>query len=319
MTTWWIGAIPRKDDPVWDVSSEKIPHLTILYLGDSNPEEDADRVAEYVKHAASMLRPFGLSVDRREVLGDDEADVLVFESAWVPEDLRDFRINLLRDSKIKAAYDSSPQYSKWKPHLTLGYPDKPAKKSDDRLSWVEFDTIAFWTDDYDGWEFPLRRGPDESLAIAQSNGKAFILEHHGVKGMKWGVRNDDSSNVSRSNQRPSTGSTERTEQIKSTAKLGLKLGAKAGARTLIIGGVVALGGPVLGAAAIAAATIAAYPGVTSAGRDYVKLALEEKGAIRMSAIDKTKAVLNIKKFEIQMRDKPPILEKKTVDRSRAGT
>lgn len=208
--TWWIGAIPSRDDPVWDVSSEKTPHMTILYLGDPSAYLDEDKVAEYVGHAASMLDRFGLSVDRRDVLGDDQADVIFFSDRYLPEDLKNFRTNLLRDSGIKAAYDSVEQYPKWNPHLTLGYPENPAGDSDESIRWVQFDKIAFWTEDFQGQEFPLEEKEfGMTMTMAVANDRELALEHFGVKGMKWGQRKAEPSAFGRTTRKTATFQTDR--------------------------------------------------------------------------------------------------------------
>lgn len=195
-----IVALPSVDDNVWKVSSEKVPHLTLLYLHDAVKEEDTSSILEYVAHAAGELSPFGLSVDYRGPLGDDDADVLFFEDdRWDLRRIKEFRHYLLLNDTIKRAYDSTEQYPEWTPHLTLGYPETPAKESDAYLGYVQFDRIAVWIDDFAGPEFRLKysdHGPEE---VSMSNmstvdrGAVAVAElfHYGVKGMKWGVRKDD--------------------------------------------------------------------------------------------------------------------------------
>lgn len=186
-----IVALPAKDDYVHKISSEKIPHVTILFLGeDSSKVENVADILNFTKHAAdTTLTRFGMEVDRREVLGENEADVLFFaKTKWSGyAAMRDFRANLLKDDNIRKAYDSSEQFPEWLPHLTLGYPDTPAKP-DERdypgISYVNFDRIAVWFGDYDGIEFPLKAYEWDAMDVVED-----ILAHVGVKGMKWGVRN----------------------------------------------------------------------------------------------------------------------------------
>lgn len=192
-----VAAIPAEDDYVWKLSSEKVPHMTILFLGDALQVSNLASMAGFVQHATEVkLRRFGLDVDRRGTLGEDEADVLFF-SEYGLKDLRDYRANLLQDHNIRTAYDSVEQFPEWHPHLTLGYPETPAK-SDERdypsLGWVNFDRIGFWFGDYDGLEFPLQTYYDYDLEVAMSStaeaGSAAVGEilHYGVKGMRWRVR-----------------------------------------------------------------------------------------------------------------------------------
>lgn len=186
-----IVALPAKDDYVHKISSEKIPHLTILFLGeDSSKVENVADILNFTKHAAdTTLTRFGMEVDRREVLGENEADVLFFaKTRWSGyAAMRDFRANLLKDDNIRKAYDSSEQFPEWLPHLTLGYPDTPAKP-DERdypgISYVNFDRIAVWLDDYEGIEFPLKAYEWDAMEVVED-----VLTHFGRRGMKWGVRN----------------------------------------------------------------------------------------------------------------------------------
>lgn len=194
---WVIVAIPRDDDPVWKVSSEKIPHMTLLFLGDVirdiDPEASPTRVVEYMQHVANTsLAPFDMSVDHRGPLGPKDADVLFFrksgDNVKIPRAARHF---FLEDDLISKAYNSVEQYPEWTPHLTLGYPETPAKKPDDdrELSWVQFDKIALWTGDYEGptfkleypWDRYLEGNPDMSTASpaihSVSAAGAAFLQH----------------------------------------------------------------------------------------------------------------------------------------------
>lgn len=199
MSNLVIVAIPSADDYVHKISSEKVPHCTILFLGETSAVKNLSQIAGFLEHTASRsLRRFGLEVDRRGTLGADDADVLFFsKSKWsgLPE-LQEFRHFLLQDTNIRAAYDSTPQYDEWNPHLTMGYPKTPAKQ-DDRdypgFHYVSFDRIALWFGDYEGIEFPLKTYDwDMEVSMgAVETGKAAMetaLEHYGVKGMRWGVR-----------------------------------------------------------------------------------------------------------------------------------
>jgi 2'-5' RNA ligase len=191
-----IVAIPRQEDITWKVSSEKVPHLTLCFLGDQ-PNFPIGRVAQYVEHVASTsMHRFGLSVDRRGPLGPDNADVLFFNEDGTTRWLENIQSYLLQDEDIRKAYDSVAQFPKWTPHLTLGWPTAPAKPvpNDWGISWVSFDRIAIWTGDFTGPEFLLA---DRQWGVAQMSdnvlaGQAFI-KHFGVKGMQWGVRKSSSS------------------------------------------------------------------------------------------------------------------------------
>lgn len=190
---WAIVAIPKKDDYVWRISSEKIPHMTILFLGEQPENTVTDKIVEYLSHTVeTSLTQFGMSVDKRGELGPDNADVLFFDKHW-SGNLEPFRSYLLANQDIKAMFDSTEQYPSWTPHLTLGYPETPAKK-DDRdypgIHWIEFDRIALWTGDYEGPTFELPTKSD-TMEVAMSDPKVSALSHHGIKGMRWGVRRSD--------------------------------------------------------------------------------------------------------------------------------
>jgi 2'-5' RNA ligase len=192
MSSLVVVAIPADDDQVWKVSSEKVPHLTLLYLGDSNTVDNVDSIAEFLDHAASTsLNRFGLDVDRRGVLGGDQADVLFFSAGWEAKEVKQFRHYLLQNDDIRTAYDSSEQHPDWLPHLTLGYPETPAKPNpnDYGIGWVRFDRIALWLGDYEGPEFVLQRSNDYA-EVSMSDAVENVLAHYGKKGMKWGVRRD---------------------------------------------------------------------------------------------------------------------------------
>lgn len=197
-----IVALPAENDPVQKVSSEKAAHMTLLYLG--KPEFDQTRIdliSGFIEHATSTLSPFMLDVERRGELGPDNADVLFFVKRYAKR-IATFRDQLLQNDLISQAYNSVEQYPEWTPHLTLGYPETPAKKSpseDTGIWYVNFDRISLWTGDSTGPTFQLLpKDGDMEVAMSQrERGRAFIqgevaLSHYGVKGMRWGVRRSDS-------------------------------------------------------------------------------------------------------------------------------
>lgn len=201
MSNLVIVALPQEDDPIYKVSSEKVPHLTILFLGPSDNEE---QIALFLQHATKMcLTRFGLDVDRRGTLGPDNADVVFFQDNWELPRVKQFRDVLLKNNSIKTAYDSVSQFQApqdWTPHLTLGYPGQPAKSTSERIYWVQFDRIALWTGDYSGPEFILDKYEYDSqpMEVAMSDQSAAgrqFLAHHGILGMKWGHRNKSDKQV----------------------------------------------------------------------------------------------------------------------------
>jgi 2'-5' RNA ligase len=209
-----IVAIPEEQDRVWKISSEQVPHLTLLFLGDE-AQADTQQIMQFVEHAVTLSEhgQFYLDVERRGELGPDNADVLFFSKrSWNLKWIKQFRGQLLQNSAVKTAYDSTQQYDEWTPHLTLGYPETPAKADPNEEPFghpiysVCFDRIAVWDTDFNGPEFRLEwpeRELSGDLAVAYSaTQKAGLpihaedaLEHVGIKGMRWGRRKTETVTV----------------------------------------------------------------------------------------------------------------------------
>lgn len=187
-----VVAIPREDDYVWKISSEKIPHMTLLFLGDDVSEEDANKVVQFVEHAASLaLTPFWMLVDRRGDLGEDQADVLFFVKERIEKQVEKFRTSLLMHPTIKRLYESTEQFPTWTPHITLGYPGSPAKtdvREYPSFYSITFDRIAVWTGDFEGPEFILKDDRSMDVEVGMSDQLKDFIAHYGVKGQRWGVR-----------------------------------------------------------------------------------------------------------------------------------
>jgi hypothetical protein len=168
--------------------------MTILFLGDQSNNPNVGRMTDFLEHvAATSMESFGQDVDRRGLLGSEDADVLYFGDVQ-KEMLNNLRGYLLTNQHIFEAYNSTEQYPQWTRHLTLGYPKTPAKP-DNRdypgISWVNFDRIAIWTGDYEGptFQLPSHNGLEVSMSGIRSDLKEVLEEfqHFGVKGMHWGV------------------------------------------------------------------------------------------------------------------------------------
>lgn len=170
MTSWAIVAVPEDGESVWKVSSEKVPHMTLLFLGEQSDPDKATHIAQYLQHAVNRsIFKFGAEVRERGILGDESADVLFFQTNDRLKMVNDFRSFLLADTVINEAYHSTTQFDGWTPHLTLGYPRKPAKKAEGLHSLpfysVYFDKIALWVDDYDGPTFNLEYPDEYAMAM----------------------------------------------------------------------------------------------------------------------------------------------------------
>jgi 2'-5' RNA ligase len=179
-----IVALPTEDDYVNQISSEKVAHMTLLFLGDMSKVQNLTKIIDFTKHAADiMLTQFDMEVDRRGVLGPDLADVLFFKKSKYGgfKDINDFRSALLQNNNIRTAYDSVQQFDGFIPHLTLGYPTSPAKpdKRDYPGFWsVRFDRIAVWMKDFAGIEFPLKSYDYEETMLQTESFIENFLAHH---------------------------------------------------------------------------------------------------------------------------------------------
>lgn len=196
MSNLVIVAIPEEMDRVWKLSSEKVPHLTLLFLGEMEPNPHVESIVQFVEHAVTLSEhgPFYLDVDHRGTLGPDEADVLFFSKrSWNLKWISQFRGQLLQNEQIRSAYDSTQQYGapqEWTPHLTMGYPTAPAKEPpndgfDHPIYSVCFDRIAVWTGDFDGPDFRLEwpdRELDGPLAVAYADTQKAALMHKSMNG-----------------------------------------------------------------------------------------------------------------------------------------
>ncbi|QGJ87994.1 hypothetical protein SEA_AVAZAK_12 [Gordonia phage Avazak] len=170
MTSWAIVAVPEDGESVWKISSEKVPHMTILFLGEQSDPEKALHITQYLQHAVqTSLNKFGATVRNRGILGDESADVLFFEGERRLKQVMDFRSFLLADPVINECFNSTEQFDGWTPHLTLGYPARPARKPEGLHSLplyaVYFDKIALWVDDFDGPTFNLEYEDEYAMAM----------------------------------------------------------------------------------------------------------------------------------------------------------
>jgi 2'-5' RNA ligase len=210
-----IVAIPAKDDYVWQISSDKVPHMTLMNLGDQVSDASAIKITRYLDHVVrTSMQRFGMDVLRRGTLGVKEADVLFFgrHNSKMLETIRGY---FLTNPEIYKAYHSTPQFEMFTPHLTLGFPDNPAKP-DKRDSpgtfWVNFDRIALWTGDFEGPEYELP-AQHEMSDLAMGDSVVDFLAHFGVKGMKWGVRRTKTSTST-------SDDAQRATEIRSKVKVG---------------------------------------------------------------------------------------------------
>lgn len=192
MSNWAIVAIPDEDDYVWKISSEKVPHVTLLFLGDQTDNQNEVKTAGFLEHVVDISHRFMLEVDHRGTLGPKDADVLFMAKNSQYRQLAETRANLLRNPEILRMYLGAEQFPNWEPHLTLGFPETPAKPDNrdyPNLHWINFNRLALWTEDYSGYEFILPNY-GEMEVLSMSDKTEDFLSHYGVLGMHWGRRKD---------------------------------------------------------------------------------------------------------------------------------
>ena len=142
ITSTVIVALPAADDPISAASSERSgAHATLLFLGDSSALDE-----EQLKSAVEQFVTEGEvgiiteQVNGRATLGKDAADVVLFDAA----NLVFIRDGLLQNSEyLQESYNSVEQFPTWLPHVTLGYPDKPAT-AEFTGEAITFDRLAVW-------------------------------------------------------------------------------------------------------------------------------------------------------------------------------
>jgi 2'-5' RNA ligase len=278
-----IVAIPSADDPVWELSSEKIPHMTLLFLGEHVTEDQLSKIRPFVQHVSENSRRFKARVRDRGILGPEKADVLYFE----PEDvyvMRHARDALLSNRSIREAYRSTPQFETWTPHLTMGYPESPAKKTDG-VYQVSFDRIALWTGDSEGDQFALMDAFSSEESVRHSVDAA--LKHYGVKGMRWGVRRNRSSSTSTS----TTSDSSSPDYVKARAALAKKPSELSNDEMRDL--VSRLNLEKQYQTALAASTPATPPSVASRGAHYVGGVLKEIGNIEVARVARAAAAVTV--------------------------
>jgi hypothetical protein len=145
-----VVLVPADDDPVTAASSEPA-HLTFVWFGDlaemqsrdtaENPQVDMDTLQQEVRQwAADQPGPITVPVASRGTLGDDNADVAFLHPT--PE-LLAARDQLLSNEQVGSAHGAVKQFPEYTPHVTLGYPERPAASEYDEPS-VTFDRASLW-------------------------------------------------------------------------------------------------------------------------------------------------------------------------------
>lgn len=222
-TTAAIMALPAPLEKIRLVGDED-KHATLLYFGETSTLPDGAKqvLTDAVKMAAGMLYPFREAVVDVTRLGTENPPALV--AMLSGDNLTQVRNLFMMNPEVKGYLDNTTQFSSFTPHMTLGYPDfvdeAVLRTLMRQVYGVGFDRLAVWWND-ERIEFPLQGPVSDTQDMVQSI-KEFLehygeedsdhLEHHGIKGMKWGVR------------RPVNASTGLVTRTDHTVKVNLKTG-----------------------------------------------------------------------------------------------
>lgn len=163
-TSATVMLIPSTGDPIVAASSE-IAHATVAWLGeaeDITPEE-LDAIREEVSaYTAGLDGPIVAPVTSVGPLGDDGAEVAFLEPT---EPLVAMRDGLLAASPtLSAVMARVEQFPEWTPHVTLSYPDRPARAEYSGTE-VSFGGVGLWVRS-DRQDFPMGNGSITADAAA---------------------------------------------------------------------------------------------------------------------------------------------------------
>ena len=141
-----VVLLPEAGSGIHDASSEDAAHMTTVWLGTTDnvtPEERYD-IVEQLRTYAVEATPITVPVKEVGTLGDEGAEVVFMEPS---DSAIAFRDGLIAEgSPIWAEWSSVEQFPDWIQHVTLGYPESPAKGefSDEAIT---FDRLALWYGD----------------------------------------------------------------------------------------------------------------------------------------------------------------------------
>ena len=178
-----IVGLPAEGDPIWQVSSEQPPHVTMLYLS----VDVIEQAGQIVAGEAPKWQPLAVAAINRGALGEDEADVVFIE----PGPLQDIRDTIEDYKPIQQGMEAVEQYPEWTPHLTLGYPETPALSTEvpdtitiDRLAILDGDGAVTGTYALGEpmSETPVEEAPAEAVDVEEfpSNGTFDAVPLYGV-------------------------------------------------------------------------------------------------------------------------------------------
>jgi 2'-5' RNA ligase len=198
-TTAAIMAIPTPLESIRLVGDEE-KHATLLFFGETAtlPGEARQTLLDSVEMACKMLFPFSESVVDVARLGSDVPPALVAKLSG--ESLSQVRNLFMMNPAVKGYQDNTEQFPSFTPHMTLAHPDFTdeaiIRALMRQIYRVRFDRLSvWWNDERFDCSLDLAQDSVASMSDAVDNflAKHAVededhLEHHGVKGQKWGVR-----------------------------------------------------------------------------------------------------------------------------------
>jgi hypothetical protein len=129
---------------------------------------------------------------------------------------------LLINPKIGEYLQNATQHPSYTAHVTLAYPDYQGeadlRKTMKEIYRLRFDRLALWWGD-EQIEFSLSMMDEMTQAERLEN----FLAHHGVKGMKWGVRRSDTSSGGSSSGSSGGKSDEASKGADVRTRVGMRL------------------------------------------------------------------------------------------------
>ena len=141
-----IVLLPETSNPIHEASSEDAAHMTTVWLGttDNVTPDEHYQIIEQIRSYAVEATPITIPVKETGKLGDEGAEVVFLEPT---DSAIAFREGLIAEgSPIWAEWSSVEQFPNWIQHVTLGYPESPAKGEFSEES-ITFDRIALWYGD----------------------------------------------------------------------------------------------------------------------------------------------------------------------------
>lgn len=194
-----VVALPKTMDPIRLVGDVD-KHATLLFFGDVStlPSDAKDVLVETLQNVSRICMPFSEGIQDISRLGSDDPPALVAMLSNTA--LERIRETLLVNPRVGELLSNADQYPNFTPHVTLAYPDYQGEAQlrtvMKGLYRVRFDRLALWWGE-EHIEFSLDSFDAESgdfpMAQTAMSDIEDYLAHHGVKGMKWGVRRAASS------------------------------------------------------------------------------------------------------------------------------